>query len=329
MGVQQGKVVPLPGLYRRLYSQGVECMEHKQFQEAEAFFIAATEVEEYKEGAHFGIVLSRIELGKAAEAKSCCEKMLDEGIGEYYDILDPYITVLIQLEEYQIITSFVEDTLQRSDLPPTLKERLLQVLDYCRVRPAEANTENEDRFMKQILDAHTADHQQDGGVQTGHILPEIDGDMDQGKHYLRNKDVDPYFKTMFLQYLKDQQYEDTVSVYKYGKTFDVDPQNMGDITADPLFNDVKQWLAEILEQQNPSFYQMAIQLWKHFMLSVFPIPLQPCVAPLWAGAVHELVHTMNGAVADRGVIAQYYDVTENALTQAVDWLQAVEEETKY
>lgn len=332
MNKEQRKVVPMPGLYRRLVNQGIQSMDNDHFIEAEEYFYGALKLDSEEPQAHFGLVLSQVELGKAAEAKEHCEKMLAEGIGEYYDILDPYLTILIQLEEYEQITNLIEAVLQEHSVPANLAERLYQVLDFCRYKVSETQNIPDD---KSIFTGEPRDDQAVGlsgnraisDKLDQRLSPAVDEDMEKCQQFLTGKDNDPYFKSMMLQLLKDKNIEETVSVYKYGQTFDVNLKTMKDITSDSLFVAVKEQLNETLEQKNPSLHEMALQLWKHFMLSVFPLPVTPNDASVWAGAVHELVHNMNGMEISNEQTAALYRISEADLKKAENRITTVEKGT--
>lgn len=47
---------------------------------------------------HLGMAICFLELGELEEAKSVCEKMLKEGYGHYFTVLQVYMTILIQLK---------------------------------------------------------------------------------------------------------------------------------------------------------------------------------------------------------------------------------------
>lgn len=331
MAKEKQKVVPMPGLYRRLLNQAMQSMDHDHYIEAETYFDKALQLDPRNPQAHLGLVVSQIETGKAVEAKEHCEQMLAEGIGEYEDILDPYLTTLIQLEEYELITDLIEAVLEDHSVPEELVERLYQVLDFCQYKLSESQKTPEDEAIFNEGDKHhlvplQGDRSEDEDSSHSPLgLPQQD-DLQKCLEFVRGKENDPYFKTMILQHLKDQNLKETVSVYKYGKTFGVDLATMADINTDALFVAVKQRLNDVLEQQNPSLHEMAEQLWKHYVFSVFPLEITPNDAAVWSGAVYQSVHTMNQMAISSEQTAAIYRISAADLQAAVESITTVEEE---
>ncbi|MCG0041127.1 tetratricopeptide repeat protein, partial [Escherichia coli] len=66
---------------------------------------------------HLGMAICFLELGELEEAASVCEKMLKEGYGHYFTVLQVYMTILIQLKKYEEVKSTIEAVLEENQLP--------------------------------------------------------------------------------------------------------------------------------------------------------------------------------------------------------------------
>lgn len=141
---------------------------------------------------------------------------------------------------------------------------------------------------------------------------------------LKSHDTDPYDKTMILQYLKENKVQDVVAVYKYDEIFQVNIADMTVITEDSLFISVNAGLSDRLEQTDPSLYQMALQLWEHFFMSLFPLPLVVETADVWVIAVDVCVQQMNGMTVDIPHILEAEHVSDDALSQAIQQILDIE-----
>lgn len=58
-----------------------------------------------------------LEIGELEEAKGICEKMLKEGQGHYFTVLQVYMTILIQLRQYDKVKETIEAVLEENKLP--------------------------------------------------------------------------------------------------------------------------------------------------------------------------------------------------------------------
>src|SRR5699024_862880 len=133
--------------------------------------------------AHYGWVVSLFEAGEVTQAKGHCERMLSEGIGEYYEILDIYLKVLFQLEEYDQVAELIEVVLQESQVPPERAEAFYRMFERCRHLTNDKDGKNDlTAFQKSLSDEELTAY----------------------KNFLRSEEKsNPYDKGVVLQFLKD------------------------------------------------------------------------------------------------------------------------------
>ena len=94
-------VIPFPNLKDRLLEKGMDALKGKNFQEALIMFSDAKKLDQDQAEIHLGIALCLMELGELEDAKKVCKKMLLEDIGHYFTVLQVYLTILIQLRQYE------------------------------------------------------------------------------------------------------------------------------------------------------------------------------------------------------------------------------------
>lgn len=164
-------------------------------------------------------------------------------------------------------------------------------------------------------------------VNTGVIHNHYMKELDRIKSALQDEEGDPYIKSILLKDLKENQLNVTVQVHKFGRDISVDIENMKDVTEDEFFVGVESRLTEVLESDNPTLYEMAMQLWKHFMVTMFPLDVEPKVMNLWAAAVYKLVHDMNGMNVSSREAAQSFQVDEEEIIKAAEKIEKVERAT--
>jgi len=145
------------------------------------------------------------------------------------------------------------------------------------------------------------------------------------KQFLRKEKNSPFVKSALLQILKEREIEESVLVNKFGQEMTVRPRELPDVGEDHLFSAVRHCLGRMLEPENPTFYEMALELWEHFMFAMFPFPVLPRRENVWAGAVHEVVFFMNGIAMNERNMAETYQIAESELKKAVEKIKTVED----
>src|SRR5699024_6835478 len=113
-------------------------------------------------------------------------------------------------------------------------------------------------------------------------------EIEKYEELLTDDTTHPYHKTMVLQFLHDQNIENTIKISKFGKKTEIQLSSMVHATEDPLLTQVTYILENALESNNPTVYQMALELWKHFFFMLFPFDLSAVSPSGWAGAIDYL-----------------------------------------
>lgn len=109
---QNNKIILFPGLEKRLLEKGLESFQQKRYQESILFFEEAMEMEPENTDVHIGLVLAYYEAGELEKAKELANKMLQTGIGDYIQVMDLYLMILVQLHQYSEIAAMIEVLLE-------------------------------------------------------------------------------------------------------------------------------------------------------------------------------------------------------------------------
>src|SRR5690554_4819339 len=124
-------LILFPGLVTKLVEKGMASLKEKRYYDALNFFQQSTELEPSHDQARYGLVITNIELNRLEEAKEHCESMLREGIGSYYEILQVYVSLLVQLGDYKKVETLLEGVIQEEKLPHQMAESFYQLLDFA------------------------------------------------------------------------------------------------------------------------------------------------------------------------------------------------------
>src|SRR4051812_12493282 len=98
---EETKVVAFPNLGERLIVKGMDELGSRNFRKAATLFSQAREFDPDNDEVCMGLVVSLVELEYYEEAKALCQEMLNKGIGDYFQLINIYLMVLLQLGEHQ------------------------------------------------------------------------------------------------------------------------------------------------------------------------------------------------------------------------------------
>lgn len=319
MGKDGRKVVPLPGLFDRYVDKGIEEIKNRRYVEAEKSFARALELGKSTR-AQFGMMTCLYQTGQFAEAKAYCEELLEEEMESreaFYEYLQVYIMILKELKEFQRAADVLKTSLKKQYVPPgECTEKCRQWLAFF-----------QEKIGEPVDPESHSDELEGWRRQDDEMRHYYMKELERIREALQDREGDPYIKSLILQDLKLNQLEMTVSVYKFGEEIPVNTKNMLDITEEPLYVDVREILAEKLESDNPTLYQMAVQLWEHFTMTMFPVPIEPTDRNVWAAAVYQTVHMMNGMELDAGETVMDFHITEAELQDAIEKVETAEKAT--
>lgn len=98
---KNSKIIPFPNVKERLVHKGMGALKEKNYHEALRLFSEAKRYDDEESDIYLGMAICLLEIGELEEAKGICEKMLKEGHGHYFTVLQVYMTILIQLRQYE------------------------------------------------------------------------------------------------------------------------------------------------------------------------------------------------------------------------------------
>lgn len=334
MAKDKRKVVPFPGLHSRYVDKGIQEIKNHDYQEAEQSFRRALELEKNAK-AHFGLIMCLYQLGRLEEAKDYCEVLLEaesESKEDFYEYLQIYISILRELKEYEQAVEVLTASLQNQRIPAgEMAEKCHQWLRYFLKEMDEDDAAGlPDRPSAWGTKGLKLVEREDAGQAEryrGEIRNYYQQELSRVKEALTDREGDPYIKSMILQDLKLNQFDVAVPVYKFGQQLTVNVAEMHDITGDDFFVAVQGLLSEKLESENPSLHHMALQLWEHFMITMFPVKVLPAEPKIWAAAVYQMVHEMNGMDMMASETADSFQVSVKEMEAAVEKIKEAEKAT--
>ncbi|WP_050615959.1 tetratricopeptide repeat protein [Bacillus testis] len=322
----RGKVIPFPGLERKLIDRGMEAIADKRFEEASTLLIQALEMDEEDYNARFGLILAFVELGRYKEAKQHCKFILHKGLGDYLKTIEMYIMILIQLHEYDEMESLISALLDERQIPFDKEEHFNSLLEFSRkmaghAESGELEEEAEEAEEEWLLDVPFPEQM---------LIIQRWKEQNIRKHipairaYLQAEEGHPFIKTVLLSLLKEQEVQEEFVVHKFSEEETYIPSALEDIQERPFFKHVSARIENVLGSEDPSLAQLACQLLERQQFILYPMEPKGSFGD-YAAAYHIMARIYFGKEAATAKIAALYGCGTVEVESALQFIEKIEE----
>lgn len=294
---QNRKVIPFPNLGQRLIEKGLEYLQNKQFKQAVPLFQEALQMNGEDKDTYLGLVIAYFELGRLDEAKQFAKEMLETGIGDYFEILDLYMMILVQLHQYHELQIMLEALFEEREIPFEKREHLSQMHELSqKMTMVNENTSSNivetDEPHRLFLEEQELNEQILTVTRLAH--ENIRLYIEEIKDFLTSETGHPFIKTLLLNLLREQEYNQELVVRKLEKQCTVIPVGLSDFQSQPFMNEIITLLSKRIESDNPTLFEHAKQMVERCFLINYPFELNHLDPVIWAVAFHYIVLTYFG-----------------------------------
>ncbi|HYK72370.1 MAG TPA: tetratricopeptide repeat protein, partial [Pseudoneobacillus sp.] len=288
--------------------------------------------DQYNEEVELGLIIAYLESGNLSKAKKLANECLQKGVGDYFQLIDLYIMILLQLNEYQEIVVTLEALLEEKEIPIEKQENFTKILEFSK-RKLESDQNklvNESIESDIHVDAsfdlfqyHSLNEQFLAVAQLSErnvraYLPGI-------KDYLNASDGHPFIKTMLLQLLKEQEVNEEIIVEKFQQTSVFNPINLADLEAISEENEIDNILKRELEHDNPTLFESIKSIVSRHSFLIFPMERKESEPKVWAAAYHFMALEYFGIHASIDEMIEKYEIDERKITEAIAFIRELEE----
>ena len=179
-----------------------------------------------------GLLVSLVEIQQYEEARALCDELLRKGIGDYFQIISIYLMVLLQLSEHKEMIETIELLFQENQIPFDKIEHFEKMLNFSKKVLEERKDSNEwqdkklqKRFQQEGLFDEKSD-QELLDVITKLSQMNIRPFIAEIQQFLQQEEAHPFFKTMLLNILKEQDYSQSSRVEKVFKNESIVPYSI-------------------------------------------------------------------------------------------------------
>lgn len=328
---KQDNLILFPDVDQRLLEKGLEAIQNKKYQEAISFLENANSLNDENGETKVGLIVAYFELGKLQEAKRIAKTMLEEGIGDYIHVLDLYIMILVQLHEYEEIVTTIQVLLEDGYIPASKIEHFSKMLDFSR-RMAVSNESVDDSFLDKIepMDKELRLMEIQDPKEQMILISQLTNQnirfyINEVKEYLESETGSPFFKTMLLNILKEQEYDKDIKILKFDREAVVVPSTLEDIHSRSQLNEIIMLLREKLEHDDPVLLESIQVLVERQLFILYPFELPIYNGRTWAAAYHSAVNGYYGAADDPVDFSLIYGVIDTEIEDAKEQINRLEE----
>lgn len=300
-----------PHVDKLLTEKALTNLENKQFLEAVHLFEEANKLDEDNDQILVGLLIAYVEAGMLTAAKESAQQLLQKGIGDYYQIVDIYLMVLMQLEQYDEVKVAIQMLLDEQSIPQEKRAHFISLLNESE-QLANVHTQinrqtdlDEETNVGDILNKSTNPEEQllfIKKLSDQNIRPYIE----EIALFLANDTAHPFLKTMLVHILKEQEIQQELSITKFGMTKSIVPNKLPDIHEASLRTNIVDKLKETLENDDPIFYENVKSLVNRHSFLLFPIEFPAAHPAVWAAAFHMLGFQYYGVDYLKEEIASLY-----------------------
>jgi hypothetical protein len=290
-------IILFPDLEARLLDKATALVSEKKYKEARSLFGKMLELNSENMKGLYGWAVCSVELGDYPLAEEAVRRLLSKNTPYYYDVFRLYLTILIEKKDYRSALSEIRRLGGHKSLPPESKEFLRQMKNFCELRLSEPQTgvgtgidlkagngTGRDRKASETEWAKlkAADPKQQ--LLLIHSISERLGkqDLPQIQDFLLDAHQHPEIKTMLLCAVREKRLADEIDVRKFGKVYHVafDSEFLHKTFTDQIEKQIRQ----VLNSQNPTLADLAIEMERFFTMTVYPKPMVPSSVNVWAAA---------------------------------------------
>lgn len=285
-----GKIIPLPNLPLRLLQKSQNLLVQGEIKEAIKFLQEAEQLDPENPDILYTLVGAYMEIGNLSKVRTLLEEMIYSGLGEYFQTVELYISVLFQLHEYKKINTMLTMLLEDKQVPFHKQQQYEELLELSE-KLANENSEMSSEQVEMLFEGDT-------NTVISRIA-NLDAEaiancLNEIKDYLLLEDGNPLIKTILLNALKENEINEEVEVEKFDQYIRININEYVGVQEAPFPNKVKQKLEEILLSENPSLLSYAQTLCDRFFFAIDPLTMKFTDLNLWGYAILSVVEDYLG-----------------------------------
>ena len=280
-------VILFPGMIESYVEKGLKFAEENNFMEAVSCFDEANKYKELSDMVQSVYILSLLETGRALDAKSICETLYEKKSPFFEQVIELYLTILLDLKEYNQLNEVLDGLMKDSTYTFQQKKNFKQLKELSvKMLTDTTYTKDEDMHNKIDNEQFKLDNfkKLSYGKQEELIQTAFHSDiMDISREIItiiESSDIIPTVKSLALLLLGAAGVDNEVTVEKFGFKETVIPTAPPESTAVDRVEPIKQYIENSLAK-DPTKLQMTLEMVHRHAYTLFPFD--------WVGYTNETV----------------------------------------
>ena len=304
---QKNNVVLFPGMVEKIVERAHDAAELSCYTEANELFEEALA---YIDGDEYLLSVyahSLYEVKNFERAKEICEDLIALKPKFYFEVMELYLTICMQLKEFQKVEKIIQTLFDQNIIPEEQQEKFQLIqrlneriatnkqnleLDEAQEEPQPISEEQLD--VNQFLSLNVTDQLM--RVQQFSEL-NIRPYKDFIKAIIESDTVHPFIQSLFLILLVEQEVSIDISVAKLGMEMKINPVEYPLPTKLPQFQRIYSLLAEQFDQ-NPTVWEMLQHVLSKHAIVAYPFEWTPYQPEDVANTYVQYVNAMFGHMGE-------------------------------
>lgn len=321
----KSNVIHFPGLKNRLFEKGIASLESHEYEQAISLFKQALDLDPHDSQMMSALLMALYERGDYEEAKEMAEQFLHQGSGDYYEILDIYLMILLQVNEYTQLVHTIEALFEEREVPFDKAHHFHSLLQLGKkIIAKETPSQQIDVKSLDVL-VHEGDLQEQvikiGALVDQNIQPYID----ELTRMLKDETIYPFIQTMILNVLREHRYEKQVEVRKLEFSNSFIPAELPFIDELPFIKDLVSDLEMMLNHDNPILLTQLNEMIKRHAFILYPFDYYPKNVKLWSIAYMACGYDMYGEEWNQATYLEEHSIDHDEFHKAITFIISLEE----
>lgn len=291
------KVIIFPGTVERIFNEAKSLAEQNRFQEANDLFEQALLLEEGNEVSLSVFAYSLYETKNYERAKEICEDLLAMGPSMYFEVMELYLTICMQLRQFKQVEKIIQSLLEEDVIPSDeiekftrLKNLNAEIAENQEVHFSQAENNDED-FNAQLFLQLPVQQQ----LLQIHEMTELNirPFVEEIKIIIETESVHPFIQSLLLILLVEQKVNMPIALAKFNHMDTVNPAELELPTKLTQFQAVMERITESLEQ-DPSMLEAVGHLIAKHAIVLYPFEWRGYTNDAVANSYVHFVKTMFG-----------------------------------
>lgn len=312
-------IVVFPGTIERLLTEAHSYAENYQYDLANDAFAEALQYTEGDEMTLSVYAYSLYETRAFEKAKAICEELFSLGPVMYFEAMELYLTILMQLRDFKQVEKIIETLLEEGTIPDDQIEKFQRIKNL-----------NAEIAENKVLSKHSVEEANTDLVSLSHFLSVTTNEQliivndltatnvrpiaEQLKALIEHEETNPFIKSLLLVLLVEQEVSIEITIKKFNREITVNPAALELPTKLPQFQQVSSIVFEALEKE-PSTLEMVEYLLSKHAIATYPFEWLDYNAEDVATSYIDYVKMMFGKVQEMD-------------DEIIDFLQHLEELTE-